>query len=115
MSLFEKFAEKCGVSSPLLSRGEKSIRDELNVYRSLVLSKSSFEQFWTCQSAALPKLFSVIESISFIPAASVARESSFSIANYVHRKERSSLSYKNIKYTMLCRDFSKVENLLETQ
>jgi hypothetical protein len=46
-----------------------------------------------------------------IQASSVASESAFSIANYIQRKERSSLSAENLRYSIFLREMAKIEKL----
>ena len=46
-------------------------------------------------------LASAVRKYCIIPASSVAVESAFSEANFIQRKERSSLSSKNLRYTLV--------------
>jgi hypothetical protein len=48
-------------------------------------------------------------------ATAVPSESSFSIAGYTNRKQRSRLSAKNFKYSMLIRDKDKLESLIQKE
>ena len=47
-----------------------------------------------------------------MPATSVASESSFSIAGYINRKERSSLSSSQLRMTMCTKDFYKIDDII---
>jgi hypothetical protein len=46
----------------------------------------------------------IVRKYCIIPSSSVPSESAFSVANFIQRKERNSLSSKCIKYSMVLRD-----------
>jgi hypothetical protein len=46
-------------------------------------------------------LASAVRKYCIIPASSIAVESAFSEANFIQRKERSSLSSKNLRFTLV--------------
>ena len=99
----ELLAEMCGYNaSPQKKTKTLTIKEEIGSYSS---SKKDldFSSFWLAKSNELPLLASFVRKYCAIPASSVASESAFSIANYVQRKERSSLSSKNLRYSMILR------------
>jgi hypothetical protein len=55
-----------------------------------------FRKFWYENKFKFSRLVEVVKKYSIIPASSVASESAFSEANYIQRKERASLSSKNL-------------------
>lgn len=95
-----------------LRHNEIGIRKELDLYELWVNDKTEFEDFWSKNQNKLPILSSVVRKTNIIPATSVASESAFSIAGYVNRKERSGLSSKNLRYSMLLRDENRINLLL---
>ena len=60
-----------------------------------------FETFWNEKQTLLPILSSLVRRFSIIPATSVASESAFSLAGYINRKQRCSLSPTTIRYLMV--------------
>lgn len=115
ISMYYKFARMCGYDSQKIQTDKaKTIKDEVNAYRHYLSEKFLFRDFWEKKMKSLPMLGSIVKEISMIPATSVASESAFSIANYVNRKERSSLSFKQLRYSMLNKDIEKVTQLLVT-
>lgn len=70
-----------------------TIKEECAFYISS-MGTSNLQKFWNLYQNKLPMLASVVRNVNIIPATSVASESAFSLANYVQRKERSSLSSK---------------------
>lgn len=67
---------------------EKTTQEELAFYIENVKSSPIFEYFWTTYENELPYLSTLVRSFNIRPATSVASESLFSIASYVHRKQR---------------------------
>jgi hypothetical protein len=78
-----------------------TIKQELSLYLSSCKQTDEFEKFWDEKQHILPTLFSFVCRYSIIPATSVASESAFSIAGYIDRKQRSSLSSTTLRYLML--------------
>ena len=81
---------------------DKAIKDELNYYKKEIsINKLDFSNFWKKHSTSLPLSASNVRKFCIIPASSVASESSFSEANLIQRKERSSLSSKNLSFSIV--------------
>ncbi|CAF4594516.1 unnamed protein product [Didymodactylos carnosus] len=76
-----------------------SIDDELMKYRTIATLEST--DIILINS---PILSSLIQRFLSTPATSVASESCFSIASYLHRKQRSSLSPSNLAYTVFLKE-----------
>ena len=106
------FAEACGVSVNFNQKSKSvSIKDEICSYISLLNDpevKYSFKSFWEANNLSLPILSSMIKKYCITPASSVPSESSFSIANFIQRKERSALSSKFLKYSICLRDLIRI-------
>ena len=91
-----------------------TIKDEVLNYETLCKNfKGTFSEFWTTNQKNFPKLTSLVMKISIIQASSVPSESTFSVSGYVQRKERHSLSSRNLKFTMLAREITQVKKILE--
>jgi len=81
---------------------DKRIQDEISFYRKEVSSNNlSFSNFWKKNSSSIPMLASAVRKYCIILASSIAVESAFSEANFIQRKERSSLSSKNLRFTLV--------------
>ncbi|CAM4807921.1 unnamed protein product, partial [Rotaria magnacalcarata] len=104
----------CGiaVSSVPTSSIQKtwSINEEIGFYISSVNTDKQlmFASFWFNQEKRLPLMSSVVRRINIIPASSVPCESTFSVAGYIRRKERCSLSPQAIRYSMVLKDRHKL-------
>ena len=105
------FADKYGLSSAkvnLTTSDEKRIQDELHFYKKQIESNElSFSDFWKKNCSGIPLLSSAVRKYCIIPASSVAVESSFSEANFIQRKERSSLSSKNLRYSIILKSAAR--------
>ena len=78
-----------------------SIKEELSMYVSTYKQSKDFESFWNEKQNMLPTLSLLVRRYSIIPATSVASESAFSVAGYIQRKQRASLSPTTLRYLML--------------
>lgn len=59
----------------------------------------------------MPKLKEIVKKVNIICATSCPSESAFSIAGYIERKSRSRLNSKTLRYTILCKEESKIKNI----
>ncbi|CAF4309927.1 unnamed protein product [Rotaria socialis] len=101
------FRVKCGVVQPLSTLKKSktvSLKQEIAKFETLDKDEHSFSTFWKTYERSLPLLSKMARRYGSITASSVPSESSFSIAGYVARKNRSSLSAKNLKYSMFLKD-----------
>ena len=83
-----------------------TISEEIGYYISSVQRESSFASFWTENYLKLPLMAAVTQRISNVPATSVPSESSFSVAGYIARKQRSSLLPDAIRYSLVLKGSS---------
>lgn len=91
-----------------------SIADELSTYRSLAIKEFSevVEQFknpdpfnfWNSQSHTLKFLSILARKHLIVPSTSVPSESTFSMASFIGRKERSRLTPQNLCTLVFLRD-----------
>ncbi|CAF1245945.1 unnamed protein product [Didymodactylos carnosus] len=91
-----------------------SIDDELMKYRTIATLESTdiiendkppnALQFWASNSYQLPIFSSLVQRFLSTPATSVASESCFSIASYLHRKQRNRLSPSNLAHIVFLKD-----------
>ena len=91
-----------------------SIRQEMAFYTTNIKNaEPTIEFFWKKYGKQLPLLASLVRTYCIIPATSVPCESSFSIANWLQRKERSALSSTFLKYSMILREKFKLDTFFE--
>ncbi|CAF2982201.1 unnamed protein product [Rotaria sp. Silwood2] len=71
-----------------------TVDEEISRYIKLASAKSAddFQQFWIENGKQLPRLANLVRRMNIIPATSISSEALFSIASFIHRKQRSSLS-----------------------
>jgi hypothetical protein len=101
------FRAKCGiVELPQVKTKSRtlSLKQEIAKFDSIDKSEYCFSSFWWKHQQLLPLLSQMARRYGSIPASSVPSESSFSVAGYAARKNRSSLSAKNLKYSMFLKD-----------
>ncbi|CAF3102323.1 unnamed protein product [Rotaria sp. Silwood2] len=101
------FRAKCGIAQPLSTLKKSktvSLKQEIAKFETLDKDEHSFSTFWKKYERSLPLLSKMARRYGSITASSVPSESSFSIAGYLARKNRSSLSAKNLKYSMFLKD-----------
>ena len=87
-----------------------SIDEEIGLYISSIgtYQNIKFSSFWSNHEKRLPIMSSVARRISIIPASSVPCESTFSVAGYLRRKERYSLSSQAMRYSLVLKDHHKL-------
>ena len=91
------------------SKKNLSIKDEIKMYNSFLKKDGDFEKFWLNFHSQIPKLANLTKKYNAISTSSVPNESTFSVANYIQRKQRCSLSSNSLKYSMILK--SCIENL----
>jgi hypothetical protein len=110
--MLDSFAKKFGLkpnNTIQIKEVEKnSIKVEIKEYK-INLEKNilTFSSFWKTYSTQFPLLASQVRKYCIVPFSSVAVESSFSDANFLQRKERSSLSSKNLRYSSVLKSTYK--------
>ena len=104
---FKRFRAKCGIMEEAresVNTKHLTVRQELTKFELLDKTDHTFKTFWKKYEVSLPVLSKMARRYGCVPASSVPSESSFSIAGHVARKSRSSLSAKNLKYSMFLKD-----------
>ncbi len=111
----DDFASACGftVESETLPNKGFTLKQELAYYLTSRQDNSlDISTYWRNNSSKLPLLTTLVRKYCIIQATSVAAESRFSIANYVGRKERASLSSRNLRFSMILREKNKLESIV---
>ncbi|CAF3879758.1 unnamed protein product, partial [Rotaria magnacalcarata] len=87
-----------------------SIDEEIGLYISSINSYQNikFSNFWSIHEKQLSVMSCVVRRISIIPASPVPCESTFSVAGYIRRKERYSLSSQAMRYSIVLKDRHKL-------
>ncbi|CAF1039394.1 unnamed protein product [Adineta steineri] len=83
---------------------DSTLKQEFANYEIYKKDVSTFTTFSQKCASSLPKLSKMVLQYGTIPSTSVSSESLFSIAGYMARKTRSSLSTKNLKYSIFLKD-----------
>ena len=112
-STFDTFASLCGVSGPARAGTYRSLTvdEEVSCYIKAAQTGEGFQAFWNQYKNKLPRLAQLVRRFNVVPSTSVASEAAFSIAGYVHRKQRSSLSSTSIRYSMVLKDRHLLEKI----
>ena len=112
----EDFANSCGfrVEEEALTRNKEfTLKQELAFYLTSRHENSlDISSYWRNNGSKLPLLASLVRKYCILQATSVASESRFSIANYVGRKERASLSSRNLRFSMILREKPKFDKIV---
>jgi hypothetical protein len=93
---------------------KRTIKQELAYYVNKIDKEISFEDFWINNEKEIPCLATLVRNFNIRPITSVPIESLFSVAAYVNRKQRASLSPDVFRYSMILREEDLVKNLLQT-
>ena len=89
-----------------------TVEDELTLFiQSIQLFKGNFSSFWTAHRHRFTRLYRVAQRINIVPATSVASESIFSIAGFVTRKQRSSLTSTSLRYLVVLKESHRLDGL----
>ena len=81
-----------------------SLDEEISSYIKAAQSSNDFRQFWITHSKQLPRLSSLVRRVNVIPSTSITSEALFSVASFLHRKQRSSLSSKTLRYLLILKN-----------
>jgi len=74
---------------------------EVSLFTNAVKTKENFKQFWATHCHSFPRLVALVHCYCLVPATSVASESAFSIAGFITRKQRSSLSSRTLRHLLV--------------
>jgi hypothetical protein len=113
LNSLEKLAALCGhtVSSSTASNQAMTLDEELSTYIKAAKTADNFQSFWVVYGKKLPRLSSLVRRVNVIPATSVASEALFSIASFLHRKQRSSLSSRTLRYLLVLKNRHLIDKL----
>ncbi|CAM4848902.1 unnamed protein product, partial [Rotaria magnacalcarata] len=105
----ESFLSNCEAllpssSSTSLTTKLYTVHQEIGYYISSIDEETEFQVYWNKNKHYLPILSRMVRHYCIMPITSVASESAISIAGYVQRKRRSSLSAITLRYSMLLRN-----------
>jgi hAT family C-terminal dimerisation region len=105
--MLNQFLAKCEANSNADAgdlRWSLTIQQELARMVSLSKDNQEFSLFWQQHHSTMPLLAVQASKYLAISATSVPSESALSISSYVLRKNRLSLTSKNLKYSMFLKD-----------
>ncbi len=106
LSALEKLAAACGYtnSSSTINEKEMTIDEEISYYIKSTKSAKSFREFWTEYDTKYPRLSYLVRRTNVIPATSISSEALFSVASFIQRKQRMSLSSKTLRYLLVLKN-----------
>ena len=111
-TLTDKLRAMLGMSINIRQTRTVSAEDELVLFIQLIHSfKSNFSAFWTKYRERFPRLYRVAQRVNIIAATSVPSESVFSVAGYVSRKQRTSLSSTSLCHLMVLKESYRLKEL----
>jgi hypothetical protein len=111
----EKLAFVCGRTiSPLTVKKPMTLDEEISCYIKAAKSANNFQEFWTLHHTHLPRLSNLVRRTNVIPATSVTSEALFSVASFLQRKQRSSLSSKTLRYLLVLKNRRILEKFEES-
>jgi len=97
-------AALCSVDDNSNQSNTINLDKEFIIYHQTKTLEENFSKYWQSYSGQLPILAVFVHHYSIIAASSVSSEAAFRIANYYQRKERSNLSSKSLRYSMILRE-----------
>ena len=81
-----------------------TLDEEISNYIKAAKYADDFQQFWISHDQELPRLSSLVRQTNVIPATSISSEALFSVASFLQRKQRSSLSAKTLRYLLVLKN-----------
>jgi hypothetical protein len=104
--ILQNFFITCGigVQTTPVNFKPSTIKEELAQYIVTFSLYQTFSQYWDSNKDRLPILSSFVRQYNSMCATSIDCESAFSIAGFVHRKNRSSLAPSTLRYSMMLRE-----------
>ena len=104
LKVFDEFERVCGLKpSADSSPGHRrlTIDEEISFYIKAIHMTDKFQVFWKHNQSTLPRLASLVRRYNIYAATSVASDSTFSVAGYLNREQRSSLSPTAMRYSVV--------------
>ena len=113
MTPLQKLAAICGRQSATSTTAASTITldEEISMYVNATLSTNDFQQFWIEHGKQLPRLANLVRRVNIIPATSVSSEALFSVATFLQRKQRSSLSSQTLRYLLVLKNRHLIDKL----
>lgn len=110
-SALEKLAILCGQKKSSSATREKimTLDEEISSYIKAAKSVTDFQEFWVTHGTELPRLSNLVRRVNVIPATSVASEALFSVAGFIQRKQRASLSSRTLRYLLVLKNRHVIE------
>ncbi|CAF2163586.1 unnamed protein product [Rotaria magnacalcarata] len=111
-TLTDKLKMMVGMSTNVKPSRSLSSEDELILFTQVIQSfKGDFSSFWIQYRERFSRLHKVAQRVNIIAATSVPSESIFSIAGYVARKQRTSLSSTSLRHLMVLKESHRIDAL----
>ncbi|CAF3985596.1 unnamed protein product [Rotaria sp. Silwood1] len=111
-TLTDKLKNMVGISTNVKLSSSLTIEHELVLFSQAIQSfESDFSSFWLQYRDRFSRLYRIALRVSIIPATSVPSESIFSVAGYVARKQRASLSSKSLRHLMVLKERHRLDAL----
>ena len=105
---------KIMVGMPMSTKPSRplTIDEELVLFSQSIQSfNGDFSSFWINHRARFSRLYRIAQRINIIAATSVPSESIFSIAGFIARKQRTSLSSSSLRYLMVLKESNRLDGL----
>jgi hypothetical protein len=111
-TLIDKLKIMVGMPTAVKSCRSLTVEDELVLFAQIIQCfKGDFSSFWVQYRERFSRLYRVAQRVNIIPATSVPSESIFSIAGYVARKQRTSLSSTSLRHLMVLKESYRLDAL----
>jgi hypothetical protein len=111
-TLTDKLKIMVGMSTSMKTSKSLTIEEELVLFTQAIHSfKGDFASFWLQNRERFTRLYRVAQRVNIVAATSVASESVFSIAGFVARKQRTSLSSKSLRHLMVLKESHRLDAL----
>jgi hypothetical protein len=115
LNALQKLAAVCGRILPTstTTRATMTLDEEISTYIKSAISVENFQEFWMEHGKQLPRLANLVRTVNIIPATSISSEALFSVASYINRKQRSSLSSQTIRYLLVLKNKHLIDQLAQ--
>ena len=113
LNALQKLAALCGrtLTVSRTTRPAMTLDEEISTYVKSAISIENFQEFWIENGKRLPRLANLVRTVNIIPATSISSVALFSVASYINRKQRSSLSSKTIRYLLVLKNQHLIDQL----
>jgi hypothetical protein len=111
MDAKERLKQLAGSSSSDTPTRGLTVADEFSLFCQAIKGASSFKAFWVANRRNFPRLVELARKYNIVPATSVASESAFSIAGFIARKQRTSLSSTTLRQLLVLKYRKNLDKL----